>query len=433
MRKGLLAALTALLTSAHLALAQGPAGLPPPSPMPQPVFGPEQFPVDGGPAEPVDSAPGEDDRFWFGARGLTWWFKSSPFPIPLVTTTTDLTTQPLAGLGPTTTSVLLGNQSLGTGAHGGAHLYAGTWVDAQRTVAFEAGYFIVSNQSVVRSVTSSGQAGSPALAVPFFDVDATAESTFTLASPGIASGGAVLSLRNQLQGAEANGLVTVCSAAGLRVDILAGFRFLDLREDAGFATFSTGTQPPGPGSNNGLILNTDDRFNTHNQFYGCQIGARGEYRLENFLFNATAKVGLGEAYQVVTLGGATVTNFFNAPAGGPFTGAPTQLIPGTGTFVQASNVGRASRDQMAVVGEVGLSVGYQVTRWARLFVGYDFLYWSNVARPGNQVDRFINSSQTLQSSILTGNPTATGTRPAEVVTGSSFWAQGINLGLELNF
>ncbi len=35
--------------------------------------------------------------------------------------------------------------------------------------------------------------------------------------------------------------------------------------------------------------------------------------------------------------------------------------------------------------QVTLNIGYQVTRNLRVYAGYDYLYWSNVARPGDNV------------------------------------------------
>jgi hypothetical protein len=87
---------------------------------------------------------------------------------------------------------------------------------------------------------------------------------------------------------------------------------------------------------------------------------------------------------------------------------------------------------MAIVPEVGLNIGYQATRSIRAYVGYDFLYLSNVLRPGNQIDRSINTSQTVQSAIA-GNSPAPGERPAVPLSGSEFWAQGIHFGLGLSY
>jgi hypothetical protein len=392
--------------------------------------------VSGLPWEPslVPQEPPQTDNpaFWFSAEYLLWWFKKSPVPVPLVTTTSQPDLTPTAAIGQDGTSVLLGTQALDTGARHGARFTAGSWLDVHRTLGVEASYFVIASRTVTQSVVSNGQANATILAVPFFDADAGAESSFVIAAPSTLSGAAVLSLTSRLQGAEANGCVRCCSLIDCSLDVLAGFRFIDLRERLSFATASLDIEPPVPGNNSGLVLNSLDQFNTHNEFYGFQLGLRGEYRLGSFILAATGKLGMGEVHQVVRTNGAVVTNFFNAPPGGPFTGVPTQIIPGAGTFVQATNFGRTTNNVFGVVPELGINVGYQVTDWLRVFVGYDLLYLNNVLRPGNQIDRSINVSETVQSAIA-GNAAPPGTRPVILLNTSEFWAQGVNFGVELRY
>ena len=71
-----------------------------------------------------------------------------------------------------------------------------------------------------------------------------------------------------------------------------------------------------------------------------------------------------------------------------------------------------------------------ITSHWRAFVGYDFMYWSQVVRPGNQVDRNINLSQ----SAVFGSGALTGPAyPMPLFNRSDFWAQGLNAGLEFRF
>ena len=448
MRKRLLDCLAALAVGGSTALAQGPAG---PGLPPAPVPAAPAAAADGAPAGPVvpladddrlwlsshpSPVPAEDPsplagRLWFSTDYLLWWFKRSPLPVPLVTTTSDLTSQPPAALLQPATSTVLGDQNLGTGAHSGGRFGAGLWIDGRGTIGIEGNYFFLANRTVIQAVSSTGDVNSQVLAVPFFDADAGAESSFLLAFPGAQAGAASVVLTNRLQGAELNGVVAALAGPNLRFEVLAGFRFLDFHENLTFTTTSTGIEPP-DGGNNGLILNTTDQFDADNRFYGWQVGARGEYLLGNLVLGAWAKFALGDMSQTMIINGFTETNFFNAPPGGPFTGVPTGIISGQGTFAQPSNVGRANRHELVVVPEVGARVGYQFASWARAFVGYQFLYVSNVVRPGDQIDRNINVSQTVQNAVA-GNPSAPGSLPAVNLTGSSFWAQGLSLGVEFRF
>jgi hypothetical protein len=231
-----------------------------------------------------------------------------------------------------------------------------------------------------------------------------------------------------LQGAELQATFATCGGGVFHLDVLAGFRYLDLTENLTFATTSTGLSDP----NTDLVFNTLDQFSMRNEFYGWQVGTRANYRFGAFSIDVTAKVALGDMSQQANLNGSAVTNFFNAPTGGPFTGVPTQKLPGAGTFVQPSNFGGFSRDQIAFAPEINVKLNYWLTRQLNVYLGYDFLYLSNVLRPGEQIDRGINFSQTLQS-VIAGNASATGSRPVLTAVGSTFWAQGLYTGLEFRY
>jgi len=84
-----------------------------------------------------------------------------------------------------------------------------------------------------------------------------------------------------------------------------------------------------------------------------------------------------------------------------------------------------------VIPEVGVQLGYQFNPHVRAFVGYDFLYCSDVARPGQQIDRGVDTAR-IPSSVSVGAP-AGPARPAFLFKNGDFWAQGVSFGLELRF
>jgi len=171
------------------------------------------------------------------------------------------------------------------------------------------------------------------------------------------------------------------------------------------------------------VFDTQDVFDARNDFYGGQLGVRGRYQAGRFMADATLKVAVGAMRQSVDVTGSTRTNFF---------GPPVQTFAG-GIFAEPTNIGSHSRTVVAVVPEAGINVGFRVTDRAALVVGYTFLYASNVARPGNQIDRAINPSQSV--SISTSNPAVLSgaARPAFRFEGSDFWAHGLNAGIALTF
>src|SRR5439155_624080 len=58
-----------------------------------------------------------------------------------------------------------------------------------------------------------------------------------------------------------------------------------------------------------------------------------------------------------------------------------------------SNIGHYYRSTFSVVPETGIEIGYRLTPRLRGTVGYRLLYWTQVARPGNQTDRTVNPAQ----------------------------------------
>ena len=241
-----------------------------------------------------------------------------------------------------------------------------------------------------------------------------------MAAPGQLAGTVVVSETSRLQGAELNLVENWCCSCCSRVDLLAGFRYVQLDEGLSIVenlAVLPSIAPPLGGSTFGVL----DQFSTHNRFYGGQLGARAEYRRGNWFVNVLGKVALGGTHEVVRIQGATSIT----PAGGS-----TTVTPG-GLLAQPTNSGHFSRDEFAVVPEVGINVGYQVTRSLRAYIGYTFLYWSDVVRPGDQIDRALN---TTQIPTIGGTSTLVGpARPTFVFKDTDFWAQGINFGVEFRY
>jgi hypothetical protein len=134
------------------------------------------------------------------------------------------------------------------------------------------------------------------------------------------------------------------------------------------------------------------------------------------------KLALGATHQTLDInGGQTFTNV----------ATPIDPRPG-GLLALSSNIGHFSRDRFAVVPEVGVNVGYNLTPNLRAYVGYNFLYWSSVARPGDQIDRVIDSALIPNFNIPPRPPTGQN-RPAVLFKDTDYWAQGVTFGIELTF
>jgi hypothetical protein len=128
-------------------------------------------------------------------------------------------------------------------------------------------------------------------------------------------------------------------------------------------------------------------------------------------------VALGNTHSQVEISGATRVT---TPGG-------ASTINAGGLLTQPTNIGTYDSDRFAVVYEAETMIGYQVTDGIRAFVSYSFLYWSNVARAGDQIDLVVNSSQ-IPPGSLTGSA-----RPTFQRKDTDFWAQGVGFGLEMRY
>jgi hypothetical protein len=201
------------------------------------------------------------------------------------------------------------------------------------------------------------------------------------------------------------------------VDLLAGLRFMQLREGLTIAE-NTQVDPTSPAFAGDNIAGFD-QFDTVNRFYGAQLGIRSEWDWKRLFVISTAKVALGDTHQTVDINGATrITT-----PGGTITNLPGDLL------AQTSNIGQHSRDQFSVVPELGLQVGYQVTPRVSLFAGYTVLYWTNVQRPGDAISTAVNSTRVPTSLVAPTGPAD----PQFNFHNSNFWAQGVNIGFMLRF
>jgi hypothetical protein len=354
---------------------------------------------------------GDGARFSTSAEYLLWWAKDSPASPPLLST---------GVLGEPDFSAVLGGRAYDLGPQQGGRFTASYRLTPDWTI--EGIGFFLPKTSVTKTVSSSGAPGSVRLVVPQFRVDEGREFRLTMANPGDFFGSARESLRSGMDGAELNVARTIVRGAGWRVDALGGFRYLRLREELSFSTSSVDFEVPD-------VFMPIDVFAVDNQFYGAQLGVKADYAWGAWFAQGTAKVALGVMRESIDVSGSLVTNDFND------FGTP-QAFAG-GLFALPTNIGHHRRERFAVVHEVGLKVGYRLTSWASVFVGYTFLYASAVVRPGHQIDRAINTTQALTYQAPQSPPPTLAlqgeARPAVRFRESDFWVQGLGAGLSFSF
>jgi hypothetical protein len=359
-----------------------------------------------------------EPRLWFEADFLLWFIKQGPLNVPLVTAGNTSDANPGA-LGQPHTQVLFGTSGLDYGAIPGGRFDMGYWFDAESRFGIEAGFFLLSQQNAGYSVFSNS-AGSPVLSVPIFNAQTRQEDQVPVAFPGVYAGGVIVASSSTLGGANLDGCFNLVRNSGFQADVVAGFRFVDLRETLGIQTpdVSIGSTASQSGS---IAYNTVDEFRASNQFYGGEIGGRIGYRWERWSVDLTGSVALGSTYQSLNIDGYSTAS---SPSGGP-----PSVSPG-GIFAQPTNMGRYWAWDFAVVPEAELKIGFQVWRNVLITAGYDFLYWSSVVRPGAQVNRDVNLSQ---STLLGAGALSGPAQPVAPLSRTDFFANGLTLGLEVHW
>jgi hypothetical protein len=362
-------------------------------------------------------ACGPDGRVWADVDFLLWWVKGDHLP-PLVTTSPVGTPQSQAGvLGAPGTTVLFGDSAVNGGVRSGIRVRGGYWCDCEQTIGIEGDFFILESLADHFNAASNGN---PILARPFFNAVTNQQDSELVAFPGLVSGRASVSESSSLLGAGIWGRANLCCDCSYRVDGTLGYRYLRMTDRLGISENLTSTSANIPGVPAGTLLDIADRFDTTNEFNGVEVGLAGEFRSGPWILDWTTKLALGENFSTLQINGATTVT---APGSG------TSTATG-GLLALPSNIGSFSKDRFAVVPELSLKLGYQVTPCLRAFVGYDFLYWTQVIRPGNQIDTTINTN--LLPPPIT--PLVGPNRPAiRIGETRDVWVQGISLGLELRF
>jgi hypothetical protein len=355
--------------------------------------------------------PGRQPRFYASGEYLLWWLQGQQVPV-LATTSAP---QDFGILGAPTTQVLFGGNAIGTGLFSGGRFTAGYVVGCREAVEITG--FFLGQRSTNFSVSSFTN---PVIGRPFFEVNnGGQESAQLTALPGVAAGILSIHAPTSLWGLEGNLRCLLCCGCNWRVSALAGFRNINLDERL-IITENIQGLPTAPAPFTNQTITVTDAFNTQNHFYGGQGGIAGRWYWGRWSIDGWGKVALGANVQLLDISGS---QRFVSPTG------VVQNFTG-GLLAEPSNIGHFSHTAFSVVPEVGLNVGYQILPCLRGFVGYNFLYWSNVIRPGTSIDRNIDVTQIPNFPLNPQPAPVPGRHPAPNFHEVGFWAQGITFGLE---
>jgi hypothetical protein len=364
------------------------------------------------PGEPWDDPAGRDN-FYIRAEYLLWWIKNDHVP-PLFTTSNPAD---MGVLGAPSTQVLF-EGPIDRNPFSGARLTAGFWLDCDHETALEFEGFLLGQQSANFSANSSNF---PVISRPFFDVVNDRQAVERLAFPGLSTGTGSVTAPSSLWGIAPDVRCKLCCGCDYQIDTLIGLRYLDLTESIQINENIMATAAaPAPFTNANASLT--DYFGTRNQFVGGEVGLAGEKYWGPWFVDFRATLALGATDELIVVNGSQ--QIINRITG------QVQNFQG-GLLALNSNIGRYSHDRFAVVPELNFHLGYQITEHIRASIGYDFLYWSSVVRPGDQIDTVLDVNRIPNFIVPPGTPTVN--RPAVPFKDTDFFATGLTFSLEFTF
>lgn len=387
------------------------------------------------------------NRFYGSAEYILYKIQSAPLP------PTQLTIPfTVSGLNLFTSTINFGGTDVELDGRSGGRFTVGYWCHSDQLLGIEATYFQLErrqqgfggtqvadlplNLTVIQNITTVSAVAATITQVP---LNVTLPAELSVASKG-ATG------TNSVWGAEINARSTRCIIGGAALDVLGGFRYLDFEEQltlsegillsvanpinlSGPGPIPPNPLPPIPQPVTGLrplaSLSTFDQISTRNRFYGPQIGASADWWVsERLVLGGWAKFAAGAMVQDVNLTGFTTTSA--SPTGGA---TITTTTPG-GLLTPGAGFVTTSRTRVAVIPELNLNVGLQITPHIRAMVGYDFLYISSLARPGDQVGF---TASTTSVSIAGAATTVHVNTPAINFHDTDMWLQGLTAGFQIRY
>lgn len=329
---------------------------------------------------------------WGSIEYVLWWRDSRSTP-PLVTTTTQIVNQDVDGeLGQANTRILLGEGQYTDHLQPGGRADLGYWLDPCQSWGVGLRFAILGDDDLNYI---AGSATNSVLAVPFFNLDPAVneQDTLVVAHPLDNTSGSIQVLgHNEVNLGDVYVRLIGAKSDRYRVDILGGYMFSNIMDDLTLRTSTTTGQTD-------IVVR--DRFRAKNEYHGGSIGLLGQYDRGPWSVNLMGKVGLTNVEQTIIVDGLTTID-----------GTPQTL---TGLFAQASNSGTIQRNRFAAIPEVTANWMYKLGR-ANLTVGYSAVYWSNTARAGDQMNPFID-------------PTQTAARPPRQIVSDNYFVHGLNFGL----
>ena len=371
---------------------------------------------------------------WVSVEYLMWYQAGMETPA-LVTTSPALTNgiptdRSVAGVLPGAQTLYGGDNDILSDRMSGTRVRFGWWFANNPMLGIEGEYLGFNTKTEnFDSGFSTGVAPQPILARPFYNARTGLDDSELVAFPNVLNGRVTTEATTKLDGAAVRFRKIMCCSSGSsfspiacgpvpsqsRIDATLGWRFYQLKESLGITEdLSTFNRIADQGGGDFLI---NDSFSTRNQFNGAELGFQWTGRRGYWSLDALMRMGIGNMKQEVMIQGNTV----RTPAG-------VAALPADqgGLLAQRTNIGTYTRNEFGIVPELGATLGYQVTQNLRLTAGYSFIYFSNVVRPGDQIDTTVNTNlMPLEIPAETAF-----LNPRFAFQQTDHWVQGLSLGGE---
>jgi hypothetical protein len=346
---------------------------------------------------------------------------------------TSAVTAPVGTVPAINTADTFGDERLSRRANPGARVALGYWWTADDPWApagriplygVETRFFFVGQRSATVSEDQS-----PTLTRPFYSLNDGSLSGVVVAAPGLATGALTVTASESLWGGEANYWSnlyydwpgTTCSVEGM-----VGVRYLNLRDDIRIGRVSAFNAAPvgfpAYAFLAGNLISEQESFATRNQFLGGQVGVRGNMFFDKLVISGELKLAVGNVNEQITIQGSQTRTL---PSG-------QVLVASRALLALPSNIGRHNRNQFAEVPEMGVKFAFPINNYLTIAAAFNTMYWSRIARPADQIDRVIDTSQIPSFPSAGAAPGLLG-RPTVPFTQSDYWLFGAMLTAEFTW
>jgi hypothetical protein len=361
--------------------------------------------------------------WWIGADYLAWQLDDVGLP-PLVTASPAGTPLDQAGvLGAPTTQILFGNEEVGDDLRSGFRVYGGVWFDCCQSCGISAEYFELDNDAFD---FVQGSNANLIVTRPFFNAQDNTGDAELVSVPNELDGTVRVSGYDDFEGAAITlqkCMWRCCDPCGntAQWNMLGGYRYYNYESQLliteNLTVLPGTTSPLVPGTQ----ISVRDQFDARSEFHGGEIGAQGRVTECWWWLDGMAKIAIGGHRRVVVVDGQTINTV---------PGAGTATFAGGLLTSEVTNIGRYGDTRTAVIPELRIGLGAQLTPQLSARVGYNVIIWSDVVRAAHHLPPGLRVDPRNIPPVVAGG----GPDPAfPGLLGSQLLAHGLDVGLQYNY